>query len=88
MQLPGTTDPESEFRVALLRPGSATHSNDTSQRYIKVKITGIVQTAPPDSYTISVRIPLEYRTAPAGHYMVTVVSSEGVPSVAKWIRIQ
>jgi hypothetical protein len=85
--LPGTIEANSEFRVALLRPSAVTHANDMSQRYIRLRVIAVVKNDPPASSLIDILGPSSRMVAPAGHYMITVVSSDGVPSVAKWVRI-
>jgi galactose oxidase len=67
-------------RVALVRPGSVTHSNNFDQRYVDLTYTsngstGLTATSPPDS-----------NHAPPGWYMLFILSS-GVPSVASWVRV-
>jgi len=67
-------------RVALVRPGSVTHSNNFDQRYVDIMYTsngstGLTATSPPDG-----------NHAPPGWYMLFVLSS-GVPSVARWVQV-
>ena len=67
-------------RVALVKPGSVTHSNNFDQRYVDLTYTsngstGLTATSPPDS-----------NHAPPGWYMLFILSS-GVPSVASWVQV-
>jgi hypothetical protein len=67
-------------RVALVRAGSVTHSNNFDQRYVDLTYTsngssGLTATSPPDS-----------NHAPPGWYMLFILAS-GVPSVARWVRV-
>ncbi len=68
--------------LCLIRPGSVTHAFDQSQRYIALSFApdpqgqGLVVHAPPDG-----------NLAPPGDYMMFAVVN-GVPSVARWIRVQ
>jgi len=66
--------------VALIRPGSVTHSFNSNQRYVGLafnRIKGkIVAQTPPDS-----------RIAPPGFYMLFLVNGQGVPSVASWVKL-
>lgn len=78
----------SEFRVALLRPGSITHAFDCNQRYIVVDITTQpIPTGNPDEWFFTVEVPVNASIAPPGDYMVTVVGTTGLPSKAAWIEI-
>lgn len=76
-----------EFRVALLRPASVTHAFDFAQRYVKIAVTEHAFVAPPATSTIKVTIPTSNAIVPPGWYMLTVVDSAGVPSIARWIKI-
>lgn len=67
-------------RVALIRPGSVTHSFDSDQRYLDLPFsTG--------AGTLSATAPLGGNQAPAGWYMLFVVNAAGVPSVASWVHV-
>jgi hypothetical protein len=83
--LPGTL--LDEFRVALLQPAAVTHSFNANQRYVVLELaeTPSLQT-PPAETDVSVVIPDAF-AAPPGWYMLVVVSSAGVPSIAKWLKI-
>jgi hypothetical protein len=66
--------------VALVRPGAPTHSFDMEQRLVAMKFTagsGVLNvTAPPNS-----------NIAPPGYYMVFILNSSGVPSVAQFVQL-
>lgn len=68
-------------RVVLLSPGSVTHSQDPNQRYeplsFDIEDTGSLLVTGPGNPT----------QCPPGYYMMFLVSSAGVPSVAHWIRV-
>ncbi|MBA3522896.1 MAG: DUF1929 domain-containing protein [Gemmatimonadales bacterium] len=68
-------------KVAWVRLGSVTHAFDQNQRYVPLVFsrtaTGVVVT-PPTSRNV----------APPGHYMLFVLSLEGVPSVARVQRLR
>jgi hypothetical protein len=75
-----TPDFASIGRVALVKAGSVTHSNDFDQRYVDLTYqsngsSGLTATSPPDS-----------NHAPPGWYMLFILSS-GVPSVASWVQV-
>lgn len=67
-------------RAVLIRPSSVTHTNDMNQRHIELSFStragGITATAPPSRYV-----------APPGWYMLFLLNSTGVPSVAHWLKI-
>jgi hypothetical protein len=75
-----TPDFASIGRVALVKAGSATHSNNFDQRYVDLSfvsdgVSGLTATSPPDG-----------NHAPPGWYMLFILSS-GVPSVASWVQV-
>jgi plastocyanin len=77
-----TTDDAAQIdSVAFLRPCAMTHHTDAGQRYIKV---GIIQR---NSNRIRVKAPTTGSIAPPGYYMLFIVTSSGVPSVANFIRL-
>ena len=75
-----TPDAASISRVALVKAGSVTHSNNFDQRYVDCTFSAgsgsLSATAPPDS-----------NHAPPGWYMLFLVNSTGVPSVASWVQV-
>jgi galactose oxidase len=67
-------------RVALVKAGSVTHSNNFDQRYVDLTYasdgsSGLTATSPADS-----------NHAPPGWYMLFILAS-GVPSVANWVQV-
>ena len=60
-------------RIALLRPGSATHHTDTQQRYVNLPVT-----ARQDD-RIQVATPADGSVSPPGYYMVWIVDEQGAP---------
>ena len=67
-------------KVCLIRPAAVSHGFDQNQRRVPLTFqqTGTVLqvTAPPSG-----------NYAPPGHYMLFVVDSNGVPSIARYLRI-
>lgn len=67
--------------VVLMAVGATTHAFDQNQRYIvldfKVSQSGVVRVVPP----------ADYFQAPAGDYILFVVSEAGVPSKGKHVRL-
>jgi galactose oxidase len=76
-----TPDVASIAKVAWVRLGSVTHAFDQNQRYVPLAFTrtgtGLVVT-PPASQNV----------APPGHYMLFLLNTNGVPSIAKIQRVR
>jgi hypothetical protein len=70
-----TPDAANIASVALLRLGSVTHAFNENQRYIPLSFTA-------SAGALTVQGPANSNLAPAGHYMLFIVNSTGVPSVA------
>jgi Galactose oxidase-like, Early set domain/Glyoxal oxidase N-terminus len=68
-------------RVALIRLGAVTHSFHMDQRYVSLAITD----SSPNQLTAT--LPPNGNVAPPGAYMLFLVSSAGIPSVATIIRL-
>jgi hypothetical protein len=75
-----TPDAANLGRVALMKPGSATHSMDSEQRYVDLSFSA-------GDGAISATSPADGNKAPPGWYMLFIVSSSGVPSVASWVHL-
>jgi hypothetical protein len=67
-------------KISLLRLGAVTHSFNFDQRFLQLEIQGVV------SGGLSVRAPANANLAPPGYYMLFLVNSNGVPSVAKIVQ--
>ncbi len=67
-------------RVALVKTGSATHSFNMEQRFqdLSFRTSGT---------RLSVQAPTRAADAPPGYYMIFVIDSAGVPSIASMARI-
>lgn len=76
-----TPDASSIARVALIRPGSVTHADNFDQRYVDLSFSAV------DGNTLSITGPSDGNQAPTGYYMLFIVSSSGVPSVASWVHL-
>ncbi|MEY2226312.1 galactose oxidase-like domain-containing protein [Streptomyces sp. BF23-19] len=68
-------------RAVLLAPTTVTHSVNTSQRHLDLRITGV------HGSTIGLRTPPSAADAPPGYYMLFLLDAKGVPSTAKWIKL-
>jgi hypothetical protein len=76
-----TPDAAKITRVALIKPGSATHSLAQDQRYVDLTFSQssgghLSATAPPDG-----------NDAPPGWYMLFILDNSGAPSVASWVDV-
>jgi hypothetical protein len=72
--------PSTISKVALIRLGAVTHSVDMDQRYVPLNYSG-------GSGTVTATGPANANVAPPGPYMLVVVDSAGVPSVAKMVTV-
>ena len=68
-------------KVGLVRLGASTHSQDQGQRYVPLAFNAT-------GNTITATAPASSNIAPAGYYMLFIIDSAGVPSVAKMIKVQ
>ena len=75
-----TPDAASISSVVLVRPGAPTHSFDMDQRLVGLSFTK-------GSGTLSVTAPPNGNIAPPGYYMLFLLNSSGVPSVAKFVQL-
>ncbi|WP_234825126.1 galactose oxidase-like domain-containing protein [Cupriavidus necator] len=67
--------------VALVAPGAVTHANDMHQRFIKL------QYANDGSGNLQVTMPASSSLVPPGYYMLFIIDSQGIPSVAEFVHI-
>ena len=67
--------------ASLIRPGSTTHSFNTSQRLVDLPITAQA------AGSVQVKVPAEPNLAPPGWYMLFLTSNNRVPSVARWVHL-
>lgn len=75
-----TPDAASISAVNLVSLGSDTHQSDMDQHFVPLSFTQ-------GSGGLDVRIPSSAATAPPGNYMLFILNSDGVPSVATFINI-
>jgi len=75
-----TANPTNIASVVLVRNGSVTHAFDMDQRLIELSFTrgssALTATAPPNG-----------NIAPPGYYMLFLLNSSGVPSVASFVQL-
>ena len=75
-----TPDAASISAVHLIRIGAPTHSYDQDQRLIKLNWNAIAG-------GLNIQAPANANIAPPGFYMLFLVNANGVPSVAKILRL-
>ena len=68
-------------KVALVRLGAVTHSVNMEQRYVPLSFTA-------GSGNLTATAPLNANIAPPGYYMLFVIGTDGVPSVANMVRVE
>ncbi len=76
-----TPDAASIAKVALVKLGAVTHSNNMDQRYVPLSFTAATG-------AITVTAPTSVNIAPPGYYMLFIINSAGVPSVAPILRVR
>jgi len=74
--------PDRVTRAVLLAPITSTHSVDTGQRHVELQITGR------SGGQLTLKTPPLAAAAPPGYYMLFLLDSTGVPSVAKWVKLE
>ncbi len=67
-------------KVGLMRLGSQTHSVEMEQRYVPLSFTA-------GAGTLTASVPANVNTAVPGVYMLFIVDSAGVPSVARMVNL-
>jgi Domain of unknown function (DUF1929)/Calx-beta domain/Kelch motif len=75
-----TPDAANAAKLSLIRLPSVTHSFDQNQRYLRLGFSKL-------GNGLEVSAPNSANVAPPGHYLLFVVSAEGVPSIAKIVQI-
>jgi hypothetical protein len=76
-----TPDASRIASVVLIKLGSVTHAFNMDQRYVPLSFTA-------GASSLSVQTPANGNLAPPGHYMLFIVDTNGVPSVAVTLNIQ
>ncbi|MFQ5506692.1 MAG: galactose oxidase-like domain-containing protein, partial [Planctomycetota bacterium] len=80
-------------KVVLMRPGSVTHAFCYDQRYVQLELSdlppveGSIRFKAPWSYPGKANPPAGAVRAPLGYYMLFLVTGDGVPSVAHWVKL-
>jgi hypothetical protein len=77
----GTANPAAIRKVALIRLGAVTHSDNMEQRYVPLAFSA-------GTGSLAATGPANANIAPPGPYMLVIVDANGVPSVARMISLQ
>ncbi|MES2208537.1 MAG: galactose oxidase early set domain-containing protein [Pseudomonadota bacterium] len=67
-------------KAVLIAPGATTHGNDMHQRLIKLKVQA-------GTNSLTANVPNSSALVPPGYYMLFVIDSVGIPSVAKFVHV-
>lgn len=78
----GTPEPTDIVKATFIRLGSTTHTLNTNQRINHLSVQQI-----PGSAGVSIVAPESRNLTPPGHYMLFLINSKGVPSIAKVVQI-
>jgi Domain of unknown function (DUF1929)/Divergent InlB B-repeat domain len=76
----GTASAAQITKVMLVRLSAVTHAFDMNQRGARLSFSV-------GAGSLTVTAPLNTKLAPPGHYMLFIVNSSGVPSVAKMVKL-
>lgn len=76
-----TLTPERAAKAVLLSPTTATHSVNTSQRHLELRVTSRAGTK------LELQAPPSAEAAPPGYYMLFLLNDQGVPSEAQWVQL-
>lgn len=76
----GFSNASSISRVALIKTGSMTHSWNMDQRFIELPFTA-------SGAMLDVQAPARASDATPGYYLLFLLNAQGVPSIAKMVRI-
>jgi hypothetical protein len=77
----GTPDAASIRSAVLIRTGAATHFFNMNARYVPVALTQVAG-------GLNITAPANANLAPPGYYLLFIVNSNGVPSIAPFVQLQ
>ncbi|MBH1936636.1 DUF1929 domain-containing protein [Streptomyces sp. AV19] len=77
-----TNTPTRAAKAVLVAPVSSTHAVDTTQRRLELTIRSNAGGA------LSLQAPASANEAPPGYYMLFLLDSAGVPSIAQWVQLR
>jgi len=75
-----TPDAATITKVALIRNGSVTHHFNAGQRYVPLTFSK-------NSGSLTITAPANGNTAPPGYYLLFILNSNGVPSIAPIMQV-
>ena len=78
--LVGTPNAADVAQVTLVRLGSVTHSFNQNQRFVRLAFS-------PAASGVTATAPANNNLAPPGHYLLFLLNRNGVPSVARIVRL-
>ena len=78
----GVYSPDAISRAVLMAPGATTHGNDMNQRHVELQVTGVTA-----GVGVNVAAPPSSAVAPPGYYMLFLLNQQGVPSAARWVKV-
>ena len=73
--------------AVLVRPGSTTHAFDMEQRVVGLCGPAAQPACGPGSGTLTLTMPSSGNIAPPGYYMLFLLDTSGVPSVARFVEL-
>ncbi|MBI3475823.1 MAG: DUF1929 domain-containing protein [Acidobacteria bacterium] len=76
-----TPDASNISSIALIKAGAVTHAFDMDQRMVGLNFTD------QGNGTLLVNAPANGNLAPPGYYLLFLVNSAGVPSLANWVQV-
>jgi Galactose oxidase-like, Early set domain/Bacterial Ig domain len=68
-------------KATLMAPSAVTHAVDMNQRFVALQVSR-------HNHCVELKAPANGRVAPAGWYMLFLLNDQGVPSKAKWVKLQ
>ncbi|MFF4036644.1 galactose oxidase-like domain-containing protein [Streptomyces sp. NPDC001816] len=77
-----TTNSRLARKAVLMAPITSTHSVDTSQRRIELRINARA------GNTLDLQSPQSVKDAPPGYYLLYVLDDRGVPSIGRWVQLR
>jgi hypothetical protein len=76
----GNAAPADIERVTLVAPGAVTHQMNMQQRFLSLEFAETTG-------GVNVTVPANPNLAPPGHYMLFLINSRGVPSIASFTQV-
>ena len=68
-------------KATLMAPSAVTHAVDMNQRFVALQVSR-------HDGCVDLVAPANGKVAPSGWYMLFLLNAQGVPSVAKWVKLQ